>query len=197
MLEHPWNLVFLAGFVVYIGIRHVYQKRAMAVETAERRVDGLEKGLLAIVMVGALLLPVLYLFTPLLAFADYALPWYLPWIGLGLMLPALWLFWRSHADLGTNWSISLEIRAHHELVTRGVYCRVRHPMYAAIWLWSLAQALMLANWLAGWSALVTLAPLYFIRTPREERMMCEQFGEAYRQYMARTGRLMPRLLARS
>ena len=82
--------------------------------------------------------------------------------------------------------------AGSELVTTGPYRWVRHPMYAAIWLWSLAQGLMLANWLAGWAAVATLAPLYWIRTPREERMMIAQFGDAYRDYMTRTGRLVPR-----
>jgi protein-S-isoprenylcysteine O-methyltransferase Ste14 len=34
--------------------------------------------------------------------------------------------------------------------------------------------------------------MYFIRTPREEQLMCEEFGEAYREYARRTGRLFPR-----
>ena len=66
-------------------------------------------------------------------------------------------------------------------------------MYLSIFLWSICQGLMLENWLAGWSALVTFAPLYFVRTPREEALMCEHFGEDYRDYMAQTGRLIPRL----
>jgi len=65
-------------------------------------------------------------------------------------------------------------------------------MYASIWLFGLAQGLLLENWLAGWSALVTFAIMYFVRTPREERMMCDSFGEDYRDYMRRTGRLLPR-----
>jgi protein-S-isoprenylcysteine O-methyltransferase Ste14 len=109
------------------------------------------------------------------------------------MLLALWLFWRSHADLGLNWSVSLEIRAEHELVQHGVYRRIRHPMYAAIWLFSAAQGMLLENWLAGWSALVPFAPMYFVRTPREERMLCEFLGQPYRDYMQQTGRLWPRL----
>jgi protein-S-isoprenylcysteine O-methyltransferase Ste14 len=35
--------------------------------------------------------------------------------------------------------------------------------------------------------------MYFVRVGQEERMMCEQFGQAYRDYMARTGRVLPRL----
>ena len=192
-LQHPWNIVFLAGFVLYIGIRHVFANRVKAEKSVIRRIDGLEKGLLGIVMLGGLLVPVLYLFTPLLRFADYRLPEFVPWIGTATMLFALWLFWRSHADLGRQWSISLEVREDHQLITHGVYRSIRHPMYLAIWSWSLAQGLMLENWLAGWSAFVTLAPMYIIRTPREEALMLETFGDEYREYMGGTGRILPGL----
>jgi len=50
---------------------------------------------------------------------------------------------RTHKDLGRNWSVTLEVREQHALVTNGVYSRVRHPMYSAFWLWALAQALLL------------------------------------------------------
>jgi len=109
------------------------------------------------------------------------------------MAAALWLFWRSHADLGDNWSVTLELRNGHQLVKHGVYRSIRHPMYAAIFLWSLAQGLILENWLAGWSSFATFSAMYFLRTPREERMMCEFLGEEYREYMRETGRLFPRI----
>jgi protein-S-isoprenylcysteine O-methyltransferase Ste14 len=193
MTVQPWNIVFLIGFLAYLGIRGHFVKRTKGNEIAVSRVDLLDRSLIAIVIPSNLVLPVLYLFTPLLAFADYRLPVWVPWCGTAIMLAALWLFWRSHADLGQNWSVTLELRKDHQLVRHGVYRRVRHPMYAAIWLFSLAQGLLLENWLAGWSALATFAPLYFIRTPREERMMCEVFGEEYREYMGRTGRVVPRV----
>ncbi|MCA9289485.1 MAG: isoprenylcysteine carboxylmethyltransferase family protein [Phycisphaerales bacterium] len=192
MLDHPWNLVFLAGFAVYVGIRHVFERRVAHVETVVRRIDGTERALLVVVGIGSLVLPLLYVFTPLLAFADVERPGALPWCGAGLMILALWLFWRSHADLGPNWSVSLEVRRDHTLVDRGVYRRVRHPMYASIWLFAIAQGLLLSNWLAGWAAVATFAPLYLVRVPREEAMMIERFGDAYRAYMRRTGRLWPR-----
>jgi protein-S-isoprenylcysteine O-methyltransferase Ste14 len=133
------------------------------------------------------------IFTPLLSFADYELAWPIRWTGALVMAGSLWLFWRSHVDLGQNWSVSLELRRDHELVSTGVYRRVRHPMYASIWLWAIAQAMMLANWLAGWAVLPAFFAMYVIRTPREEELMRERFGNAYREYARRTGRLIPRL----
>lgn len=196
LLENPWNVLFLLGFGVYVGIRHFFAEKTKGEEKVVSQIDGLEKGLLAVVLIGALLLPLLYLATRWFSFADYRLPGAVPWIGVVVMVAALWLFWRSHSDLGKNWSISLEVRRDHELIKHGVYRAIRHPMYASIWLWSLAQALLLQNWLAGFAALATLAPLYFMRTPREEKLMCETFGDEYRQYMKETGRLFPRLGAK-
>ena len=98
-----------------------------------------------------------------------------------------------HADLGQNWSVTLELRKGHQLVKQGVYRSVRHPMYSSIWLWCLAQGLPSGNWLAGWYGFVAFALMYFVRTPREEQMMCESFGEEYRNYMRQTGRLFPRM----
>jgi protein-S-isoprenylcysteine O-methyltransferase Ste14/peptidoglycan/xylan/chitin deacetylase (PgdA/CDA1 family) len=193
----PWNLVFLIGFVVYCAIRGVYEKRTRRMEKLVRRGDRLDIGLMVVVFVGNVLLPVLYLATPWLEFADYSLPPFVPRCGVVVMLAALWLFWRAHADLGLNWSVTLEVRNGHELVRHGVYRAVRHPMYASIFLFGLAQGLLLANWLAGWSALATFAPLYLIRTPREEQMMCETFGQEYRDYMSKTGRLFPRMTRRA
>ena len=89
--------------------------------------------------------------------------------------------------------MTLELRKEHELIENGVYRSIHHPMYAAIWLFSLAQGLLLQNWLAGWSALAAFALMYFVRAPREEAMLVEHFGQEYLDYMRRTGRLFPRL----
>jgi len=192
MRIQPWNLVFLIGFIVYVCLRGVFKQRTKHNKRVVVRVDAVEKILMAIVIPGGLLLPIVYLFTPWLGFADYHLPKLAPWLGTVVMIAALWLFWRSHADLGQNWSVTLEVREGHQLIKHGVYRSVRHPMYASIWLWCLAQGLLLENWLAGWYALPAFALMYFVRTPREEQMMCDRFGEEYRDYMRQTGRLFPR-----
>ena len=188
-----WNLVFLIGMIVYVSIRGVFGGRTKRNEKVVSRADTRDRALVAVVFLGSIILPALYLFTPWLGFADYRLPAFIPGCGAVVMVIALWLFWRAHADLGLNWSITLEMRKDHELIVHGLYRRIRHPMYAAIFLFAVAQALLLQNWLAGWAGFVTFAILYLVRTPREEKMMCEFFGESYRNYMQRSGRLWPRL----
>ncbi|MDQ2823950.1 MAG: protein-S-isoprenylcysteine O-methyltransferase [Verrucomicrobiota bacterium] len=187
-----WNIVYLVGLVIYVAIRGVFGGRTKRNEKVVSQVDMRDRALVGVVFIGNIILPALYLFTPWLGFADYRLPGFIPWCGAAIMLIALWLFWRSHVDLGLNWSITLEMRKNHELIVHGVYRRIRHPMYAAIFLFAIAQGLLLQNWLAGWGGFVTFTILYLVRTPREEEMMCEFFGESYRDYMQKTGRLWPK-----
>lgn len=189
----PWNIVFTIGFVIYVVIRGRFASRTRGNETIEKRIGLQEKILLPGMLVAGLLFPVLYLFTPLFSFADYVLPEWAHWIGLIVMIFGLWLFWRSHADLGVNWSATLEMRKGHEIIKHGIYKRIRHPMYAAIWLFSIAQALLLNNWLAGWAVVGVFLLMYLMRTPVEEKMMLDRFGQDYENYMAETGRLFPRL----
>ena len=98
---------------------------------------------------------------------------------------------RAHADLGTNWSITLEVREKHQLVTHGIYRWVRHPMYLALFLYSAGQALVLPNWLVGPSYGFAMVLLFALRVGREERMMHEEFGKDYEAYAATTRRLLP------
>ena len=115
-------------------------------------------------------------------------------LGIVTLCGALLLFYRSHADLGKNWSISLEIRNEHRLVSTGIYRFIRHPMYSSFFLMAVAQLMLLPNWFAGASGLVGVGLLYALRIRQEERMMIERFGAEYRDYMTRTARLIPWLV---
>ena len=112
--------------------------------------------------------------------------------GIVVYILSLYLFWKSHHDLGKNWSPTLEIREQHTLIIDGIYKKVRHPMYTSIWLWCIAQALLLPNYIAGFSGIISFALLYFLRVDNEEKMMLEQFGEDYEIYMQNTGRFLPK-----
>ena len=139
-------------------------------------------------------MPLVYVATAIPRFADHSFyPLLLGWgfslcdCGFGHVSP-------DHRALGRNWSISLDVRENHELVTEGIYRRVRHPMYSAFWLWAIAQALLLPNWISGFAGLAGFGILYFGRVAREERMMLATFGDSYRDYMARTGGVFPWIL---
>ena len=186
-------LVWLAASIATGLIRMPFAQRARDRVVVVDRKTGEERLLLGAMFATMLLLPLGHLATGVFGFADYALPVWATAAGAALQLPVLWLFWRSHADLGRNWSPTLEIRDDHALVTGGVYARIRHPMYAAIWLSAIAQPLLLHNWIAGFLILPAFAAMYVRRLPQEEAMMRRRFGDAYERYAARTPRIWPRL----
>ncbi|MBI5567244.1 MAG: isoprenylcysteine carboxylmethyltransferase family protein [Chloroflexi bacterium] len=98
---------------------------------------------------------------------------------------------RPHRS-GPQLVATVEVTPTQSLVTSGIYGVIRHPIYAAMWLWGAAQALLLSNWIAGLAALILFGLVYFVRVPREEQMMLDHFGDEYRAYMQRTGRAFPR-----
>ncbi|MGN6748056.1 MAG: protein-S-isoprenylcysteine O-methyltransferase [Xanthobacteraceae bacterium] len=147
--------------------------------------------LLAASLTGLGIVPFIYVTARFPRFADYPLIPALSYLGVAVELACLWLFYRSHRDLGHNWSVSLDLRERHTLVTSGVYALVRHPMYAGFWLMALGQALLLPNWVAGPAGLIGFGALFFGRVAREEAMMIGAFGDEYRAYMRRTARVVP------
>lgn len=150
-----------------------------------------EFALLGASLTGLGIVPCLYLATHFPRFADYPVTPALSYLGIVVDVVCIWLFYRTHRDLGHNWSVSLDLRERHILVTTGIYATVRHPMYAGFWLMAVAQALLLPNWVAGPAGLVGFGILFFGRVWREEEMMISAFGDEYRAYMRRTARIVP------
>jgi protein-S-isoprenylcysteine O-methyltransferase Ste14 len=107
------------------------------------------------------------------------------------MASILLFFWVLRS-LGRNFSTSLTIKKDQTLVTDGPYRWVRHPMYTTFVLLWVAFMLLSANWFIGLTGLLAYALTMTVRTPKEERMMIEAFGDDYRAYMKRTGRYLPR-----
>ena len=118
-------------------------------------------------------------------------PVWLRWAGAVLGLASLGLWTWTQVELGTLWSAQLQLREHHHLVTTGPYSRMRHPLYTAMIAWAVSLALVSANWIFIGVAVVT-ASVFFIRVPREEQMMIEQFGDEYLEFMQRAGRFLPK-----
>src|SRR5262249_32071282 len=182
-----WVLCVVGWFV----IRYPHDRRARRTPKLRRPDRGREIALMTISATGLGIIPFIYVISDTPRFANYAFhPWQ-AWLGVAVFAAALWLFHRTHRDLGGNWSVTLEVRDQHTLVTSGVYSRVRHPMYSAFWLWALAQALLLPNWIAGPAGLVGFGTLFFLRVGREEALMIETFCGGFRHSMARTSRILP------
>ena len=189
---NPWiaKAMILAASVVLVVIRAPHGRRSRGVKVARSCKGPREVALLTLAWMG-FLVPLIWVMSPVFSFAEYSLR---PWaFGAGVLclVGGLWWFQRSHSDLGTYWSVTLELRENHRLITQGAYRYVRHPMYAALFLYAIGQALVLPNWVAGPSYFVAFGILFACRIRAEERMMIETFGDEYAAYMARTKLLVP------
>ena len=85
----------------------------------------------------------------------------------------------------------LRLSETHHLVTTGLYAHARHPMYTGIAGFAVGLALVSANWVFVVLVVLIIVGLVF-RIPKEEKMLIEEFGQAYRDYMQRTGSLFPK-----
>ena len=108
------------GCVAYFLIRYPYQRRARKTPVAQRREPLREKALMAVSYSGLFVIPLIYVLTDQPGFASYAFHPLQAWLGTLVLIAAMALLYRTHRDLGRVWSITLEIRDRHTLVTRGI-----------------------------------------------------------------------------
>jgi protein-S-isoprenylcysteine O-methyltransferase Ste14 len=193
MFNSIFKIIYFIELLLATTVRKIYTSGKKSADLKIQKKSTLELIFLILSGIG-MIIPILYVFSTVLDFADYSLPNWLGWAGIVLFALAIWLLWRSHHDLGRHWSVTVALQFEHELVTGGVYKYMRHPMYSAHLLWAIAQIMILHNWIAGYSFLIVQIPFYVIRIKNEEAMMLEQFGADYEAYMERTGRLIPKLL---
>lgn len=141
-----------------------------------------------------------------------ALMWPLPWLdrtplghtllpaGFGLALTGLLLIvagvlfacWARHL-LGSNWSSEVQLKQNHELIERGPYRLVRHPIYTGILLALLGTVLLLDEWRAL-LGFVIMALSFWRKLRLEEAWLSEHFGAVYLDYMRRVKALVPGIL---
>lgn len=193
----PFEIIFLTAWIIEEAIRFPhrwrYRQELRQKGAAYSRMTPLGVTLDMLAFLGMEVLPLFAIFATWLDFADYDLPDGLGWLGAVLMAGSILLLVLAHRDLGRNWSPSVDLRQEHQLVTQGIYAHLRHPIYASVWLWCLAQTLLVQNWIGGLAGLLLFLPVYVYRLPVEENMMLDQFGQPYREYMRRVGGIFPRL----
>jgi protein-S-isoprenylcysteine O-methyltransferase Ste14 len=120
------------------------------------------------------------------------MPRWLRWCGVVGGTVCLGFLWWTLTNLGKNLTDTVVTRSNAVLVSSGPYRWIRHPFYVAVYLLTLAIALMSANWLIGLIGL-SFTLVVAIRVKKEEQQLIEKFGDQYRKYMAVTGRFLPKI----
>jgi protein-S-isoprenylcysteine O-methyltransferase Ste14 len=124
------------------------------------------------------------------------LPWLaipaMEWAGVALAAVGFALRLAAMLQLGSRFSPLVVVQEGHRLETRGAYARVRHPGYLGAWLACAGSVLAFGSALA-WPLVAAFAMVLRARVRREESLLEQHFGDAWRVYRERTGALFPRL----
>ena len=125
------------------------------------------------------------------------LPIWARWTGLGLGLVSILINAWSHRTLsrklGEDFDPMLRLLKVPALVKEGPYATIRHPIYLAFLLMQISVLFLTSNWLIGLCGIAIIVAVIAIRIPEEEKLLIEQFGNEYHEYIERTGRLLPKL----
>ena len=99
----------------------------------------------------------------------------------------------ARVTIGRNWSGIVTLKENHELVVRGPYALVRHPIYTGLLAMFLATALV-SGYVAGIFATVIVFFSFWIKLGDEEKLMLKQFPDQYPHYQQRVKRIIPFVL---
>lgn len=182
--------VLIIAFAVHRG--YYVRKHGEEQNTLKKREEGLLSKIASLLGLGGFIGVILYVINPdWLSWAALPLPLLVRWAGVGIALAGFALLQWSQNTLGKNWSDTPRMINEQSLITSGPYQFIRHPIYTAFLLILGSTLLISANWFIGfaWIGMTVLEVVSRIRF--EESLMLEYFGEEYREYMKRTGRLFP------
>jgi len=91
--------------------------------------------------------------------------------------------------LGGNWSSRVTLKENHELIQRGPYRLVRHPIYSGLLVMILGTAVMVGH-VSGFVAVPICFGGFWIKLRQEEALLTRRLP-GYSEYMARTKALVP------
>ena len=186
----PARLVIITCWVIFLGFWAV--TAAATKDVAEREGRASRLGYTLPLVAGALLLFRGFGHNPYPSGAAHVLSALtaLAWIGamltiLGLML-AIWAW----VTIGRNWSAAVVVRRDHELIMRGPYAILRHPIYTAVLLMFIGTVLAVDT-IEAFVGFLLIAASLWIKMGQEERLMMRQFPDDYPAYRQRVKRLIP------
>jgi protein-S-isoprenylcysteine O-methyltransferase Ste14 len=122
---------------------------------------------------------------------EVQVPDVLVWIGIALsVLGVAFSLW-AIVTLGRHYDLVLEVHQDHELVRRGPYALVRHPVYTGLALHFAGVCLSTGNLLLIAGTLLVSFPAFYLRARAEEALLRERFGAEYERYAGEVPMLVP------
>jgi protein-S-isoprenylcysteine O-methyltransferase Ste14 len=99
----------------------------------------------------------------------------------------------ARAILGTNWSAAVTVKQNHELVRRGPYQIVRHPIYTGFLIALLGTAFV-DGFMGCFVGILVIGFGFWLKSQTEEQFMVQQFGAQYLNYRQQVRALIPFVL---
>jgi protein-S-isoprenylcysteine O-methyltransferase Ste14 len=195
--ENIFRIILPVLIVAFIAHRGYYTRRSARPEkdTLKKREEGLITKLAESLSLLGFMAMLIYVLKPnWLAWASLSFPLWLRWTGVGIALAGFALLQWAQITLGRSWSDTPRMMKGQALITSGPYQFIRHPIYTAFILILGSTFFISANWLIGltWAGMTVLD--ITSRIGFEESLMVEYFGDQYREYLKKTGRLLPKLI---
>ena len=194
--EWIFRLIFVLATFVMVAVRSVSQSRVLhdreGVAVHEGRVSLIAGSVAALVTI---VFGLEYIVAPgAFAFAySWAFPVWLRWVGTAVLPAGVALLAWAHQHLGKSFHSLIVTKEDHVFVDTGPYRYIRHPIYLAYLLSYIGGGLLAGNWVLTAVPIAAYTVLVVLRLGQEEQVMISEFGEEYVAYMARTGRLLPKI----
>ncbi len=201
-METVFRIILPTLIIAFAAHRGYYVKNHSQREdnTLKKREEGLASKISGVFGLIDFISVIAFVINPgWLTFGNLSFPVWLRWTGVMLALAGFALLdllsksW-AQVTLGKSWSDTPRMLKDQTLVTSGPYLFIRHPIYTAFVLILGSTLLISANWFIGlaWLGMTVLEVVS--RIGFEESLMLEYFGDQYREYMKKTGQLLPRLI---
>ena len=113
------------------------------------------------------------------------------WVGLFLTATGVAVAILARLSLGSNWSGTVTLKEDHELIRKGLYSRIRHPIYSGILLGAIGSG-MIQGELRDLLGFLILLTSFFIKAKREETFLFEEFGASFTEHQRHTGMFLPK-----
>ena len=194
--ENIFRIFLPALIIAFVLHRGYYVKYHSKPEeaTLKQREEGLLSKIAGLLGIAGFLSTLIFVINPdWLSFASLAFPAWLRWTGVGIAFIGFALLQWAQTTLANSWSDTPRMMKEQTLITTGPYRTIRHPIYTAFILILGSTLFISSNGLIGlcWAGMVMLE--VGSRIKFEESLMIEFFGEKYRDYMKKTGRLLPKV----
>jgi len=186
--------LLILAFVAHRGY-YINKNTRPEDDTLKKREEGVASKLAGILSVLGFLNTIAFVINPgWLSWTNLSFPVWLRWTGVIIALVGFTLLQWAQNKLGQNWSDMPRMMHEQKFITSGPYQFIRHPIYTAFLLILGSTLFISSNWLIGfcWIGMTTLEIISRINF--EEALMIEYFGDQYREYMKKTGRLFPKVL---